>query len=139
MLLRRAARITPDLALVHATSRIVQSGGDARMHSIARESGLSIRQLQRRFLTSVGLAPKTLARVARLQYALAIARSHLVVAERGAYPVAAHASLARIAVASGYADHAHFTREFRRIAGIPPSAFFREQHGLNDLFAERAD
>ncbi|MET9443059.1 helix-turn-helix transcriptional regulator [Streptomyces sp. NPDC006610] len=66
--------------------------------------GLSARQLHRRALHAFGYGPKTLARVLRLQRALALARSG-----------APHADTA---ARCGYADQAHLAREVRQLAGV---------------------
>ncbi|WP_338895438.1 helix-turn-helix transcriptional regulator [Streptomyces sp. TG1A-60] len=71
----------------------------------ADELGLGARQLHRRSLAAFGYGPKTLARVLRLQRALALARSGLPRAETAAR--------------TGYADQAHLARDVRELAGVP--------------------
>ncbi|MBQ0825382.1 helix-turn-helix transcriptional regulator [Streptomyces tagetis] len=68
--------------------------------------GVGARRLHRRSLAAFGYGPKTLARVLRLQRALALAR--------GGTPLAETAALA------GFADQAHLTRDIRRLTGLPP-------------------
>jgi hypothetical protein len=75
---------------------------------------LSDRQLRRRFATSVGYPPKTLAGVLRLQRFLHLARSG--------------ASLAELAHAAGYADQSHLGREALRLTGLTPRALLT-RHG----------
>jgi AraC-like DNA-binding protein len=67
--------------------------------------GLGPRQLHRRSLTAFGYGPKTLARVLRLQRALALAWDGV--------PFAETADLA------GFADQAHLARDVRELAGMP--------------------
>jgi AraC-like DNA-binding protein len=43
-------------------------------------------------------------------------------------------SLARVALDSGFADQAHFTRDFGRFAGLTPSAFRRSISQLTATF-----
>ncbi|GGL32457.1 helix-turn-helix transcriptional regulator [Planomonospora parontospora] len=74
---------------------------------VARELGLSERQLHRRCVRAFGYGPKTLQRVVRFQRAVRLAR-------RGA-------GLAEVALASGYADQSHMSNEVRRLAGVPLS------------------
>ena len=71
-------------------------------------SRVSTRQLRRRFETAIGYGPKRLARVLRLERALAAARSG--------------DELAQAAAAAGYADQAHFAHECRALAGVSPGA-----------------
>ncbi|WP_405620785.1 helix-turn-helix domain-containing protein [Streptomyces sp. NBC_00076] len=73
----------------------------------ADELGFGARQLHRRSLTAFGYGPKTLARVLRLQRALALARAGVPFAETAAR--------------SGFADQAHLAREVRELAGMPLS------------------
>ncbi|CAM5488578.1 Helix-turn-helix domain-containing protein OS=Streptomyces alboniger OX=132473 GN=CP975_28615 PE=4 SV=1 [Streptomyces alboniger] len=73
----------------------------------ADELGVGARQLHRRSLVAFGYGPKTLARVLRLQRALALARTGVPFAET--------------AVRSGFADQAHLARNVRELAGVPLS------------------
>lgn len=79
----------------------------ARVAALGDELGVSERQLRRRFEAAVGYGPKTFARVLRFQRFLALA--------------AGGGDLARLALAAGYADQAHLTRETRRLAGRTPA------------------
>ncbi|MFI1224440.1 MULTISPECIES: DUF6597 domain-containing transcriptional factor [unclassified Streptomyces] len=78
--------------------------------STAAEVGLGARQLHRRSLAAFGYGPKTLARVLRLQRALALVRAGLPYAEAAA--------------AAGCADQAHLAREMRDLAGTTLGAYF---------------
>ncbi|MFI9599519.1 helix-turn-helix domain-containing protein [Streptomyces sp. NPDC004069] len=71
----------------------------------ADELGFSARQLHRRSLVAFGYGPKTLARVLRLQRALALARAGV--------------PLAGAAARAGFADQAHLARDVRELAGMP--------------------
>jgi AraC-like DNA-binding protein len=77
---------------------------------------ISERQLRRRCLAAVGLAPKALHRMLRFQGFLALAgqREH------------PSAELALLAAEAGYADQSHLTRESVRLAGLTPHALLRE-------------
>ena len=70
---------------------------------------MSYKRLERVFARDVGLSPKHFARVARVQRALELRTLRPGVA------------LAALAVHSGYADQAHFSREFssQRGSGRP--------------------
>jgi len=76
---------------------------DEAIGAIARAVGLSPRQLHRRSLDAFGYGPKMLARVLRLQRALARAREGT--------------GLATVAAEHGYADQAHLARDVRDLAG----------------------
>jgi AraC-like DNA-binding protein len=89
--------------------------------------GISERQLRRRFAQSVGYGPKTLQRVLRLQRLLWLAKE------------AEHSSpnLARLAIAAGYADQSHMTRESVALTGATPRQLLlgtRLTSAVSDLF-----
>jgi AraC-like DNA-binding protein len=92
----------PDPAMV-AVATAARAGRPVA--AIADSLGLSARHLQRRCRTAFGYGPKTLARIMRLQRALALAR-------RGR-------PFADVSAAAGYADQAHLSREVKALAGVP--------------------
>lgn len=77
----------------------------------ADELGVGARQLHRRSLTAFGYGPKTLARVLRLQRALAFAWAGVPFAETAAR--------------AGFADQAHLARDVRELAGVPLGELLR--------------
>ncbi|HEX6737251.1 MAG TPA: helix-turn-helix transcriptional regulator [Vicinamibacteria bacterium] len=87
---------------------LIRSRGRVGIEALARGAGVSARQLERVFRREVGLSPKRLARVVRLQDVIRR------LAERPARWV-------DIALDCGYADQAHLAREFRELAGEAPS------------------
>jgi AraC-like DNA-binding protein len=82
------------------------AAGDARVAAVAEQVGLSDRHLQRRFAIQVGYGPKTFHRVMRFRRFLNGDRN---------------LGLAAMALAAGYADQAHLTRECRRLAERTPA------------------
>jgi AraC-like DNA-binding protein len=107
-----AAAGPPDPAISAAARRLAQPR--TRVEALAGELGLSERQLRRRCHAAVGHGPKALQRILRLQGYLARADA-----------AGPQADLAWLAVASGYADQAHLTRECTRLAGVAPAALAR--------------
>ncbi len=105
-----------------ASGRIFSGRGGVRVRDLAADLGVGERRLERAFDVAVGLSPKRLARVARLQAVLISFNSR-------------QSSLAATAADCGYADQAHLTREFRELVGTSPAAFRAERHALADLFA----
>lgn len=91
---------------------VVASLGAGRSVSATAEFvGLSARQLHRRALGAFGYGPKTLARILRLQRALALARAGV--------------SFAETAALAGFADQAHLARDVRELAGESLSRLVR--------------
>jgi AraC-like DNA-binding protein len=105
-LLARAIRAPrPDPLVREAVSRLERPG--VAITGLARDLGVSERQLRRRVTSTIGYGPRRLARILRLGHALQAAR--------------AGDDLARVAFDAGYADQAHFTHDCRELAGVPPS------------------
>jgi AraC-like DNA-binding protein len=113
-LLRDAQPIAPEVAL--AWRMLLRSGGTASVAELAAETGWSSRYLAQRFHVETGLSPKGLARVVRFHHARTALRT-------GGCPD----GLAGVAAAYGYYDQAHLAREFRALAGCPPSQLLGQQ------------
>ena len=90
-----------------AWKELVRSGGRVRVRALAADLGWSPRRLIDRFRDHVGLPPKAVARVIRLDRAVSGLRSGT-------------ARIADVAAACGYADQAHLGRELRELGGITP-------------------
>jgi AraC-like DNA-binding protein len=81
------------------------------------------RQLERNFTKQIGISPKQLGRVIRLQTALKM------MLKQG------HESLTAIAYDSEYYDQAHFIKDFKEFTGTTPRDFFEdEEMALSSLF-----
>lgn len=115
----RRIRHGPDghAAVRHAFGAIMTARGNLRLSDLAEGLDCSRKYLAERFRTEFGLSPKSIARMARFQHALARSRATL------------EPDWANIALSCGYADQAHFTREFREFAGISPSRWRRAATG----------
>ncbi|MFD5625121.1 helix-turn-helix domain-containing protein [Streptomyces sp. NPDC127072] len=101
--LGRAAESEPVDPLLREVVAALDAGRP--VSAVADELGLGARQLHRRSLAAFGYGPKTLARVLRLQRALALARSGMPFVDTAAR--------------AGYADQAHLARDVRELAGAP--------------------
>lgn len=99
-----------DAPLLHpaVAAAVAVLAGGGRVQDAVAASRFSHRHLVERYRAAVGLAPKQHARVLRLQTALATL-------------VLPRASFAQVAAEAGYADQAHFTREFGAFTGVTPT------------------
>jgi AraC-like DNA-binding protein len=107
-LVARSSANTGDLGC-HAAAVIFQAHGAVRMRELAAHYELSVRQLERRVIRSIGIAPKTYARVARFQTALDTKLR------------APHRSWLSIAHDLGYHDQMHMVHDFHELAGAAPN------------------
>ncbi len=114
-LLERLRPAAGSEAALSAMATIERARGLLRVDLLCRTLGISERTLQRIFASQVGLTPKQAIRVMRFRHAITLLQG----ARRG--------SLASIAHSCGYADQAHFTREFRVLAAISPVEYTREK------------
>jgi AraC-like DNA-binding protein len=96
-----------------AWQRLVASGGQARIRSIVQEIGWSERHFIAQFTHELGVSPKVLARMLRFGRVTRSLRAGLA------------ADLADLAVAAGYYDQSHLTRDVREFAGTTPGALRR--------------
>lgn len=99
------------------------SNGSSSIKNILKDDLVKRRQLERKFLNQIGISPKQLSKVIRLQTALKM----LLRQTPG--------SLTHIAYESEYYDQAHFIKDFREFTGISPKEFWEnEQMMLSALF-----
>jgi AraC-like DNA-binding protein len=137
LLARRAAQCGADRSVEvrpevrYAWRRLRQTRGSVGVAELADETGLSARRLGALFRAEIGLAPKEAGRVFRFTHARR--RIGQVMGGGGADGggadggVAACATFANLAVECGFYDQAHLAREFRALAGCPPSVWLAEE------------
>jgi AraC-like DNA-binding protein len=111
---------TPRRHIEGAVGAILQSGGRTSIDSLAALAGTSLRQMERQFQEDVGLTPKTFSRIVRLQAALRRVRQGRALTE--------------VALACGFYDQAHMTRDFRELASMSPGAWQTHAGDLAPLF-----
>ena len=90
---------------------INHSNGSLRIHELADNLHYSERHLSRIFIENMGISPKNFARIVRFQGVLS------------AIMDSPDTSLCRCLLEFGYADQAHFQREFKQYTGITPKHF----------------
>jgi len=100
-----------DRTVIGAVRALQRSSLARPVATLAVELGVSERHLLRRCRASIGYGPKMLDRVMRFRRFNA-----LLTANPGA-------DLAGLAVAAGYADQAHLSRECRAMSGMTPSSW----------------
>jgi AraC-like DNA-binding protein len=109
----------PPREVAWAWRQLLVSGGTTRVSELAAGTGWSSRHLTSRFRAEIGLTPKAAARVIRFHRA-----RRLLVSQLTAEP---ETRLADLAATCGYFDQAHLAREFRALAGCPPSQWLAEE------------
>ena len=88
-----------------------------RVDQVAALGALGVRSLQRLFAGYVGVSPKAVLARYRLQDAAAAIDAGEV------------DDLAGLAASLGWFDQAHFSRDFRAVVGVTPSAYLQRARG----------
>jgi AraC-like DNA-binding protein len=100
----------PD-AWEYCLDMIVKREGCINVHDLAREAGISQKQMERKFIEKVGPTPKQFAQLLKFRKL----KEHLEKRK--------DESLMNIAFDFDFTDHAHLTKFFRKFAGITPTEF----------------
>jgi AraC-like DNA-binding protein len=93
--------------------RIALDRGVIKVDQVGRLFGIGVRRLQRLFDEYVGVAPKWVIQ----RYRLHEAAERIALAQQPVW--------ADIALDLGYADQAHFIRDFKRLVGTSPAQYLR--------------
>jgi AraC-like DNA-binding protein len=102
---------------------ILSTKGNISIKEALEDDRAKRRQLERKFLHQIGISPKQLGRVVRLQTAL---RMMLEPEPQ---------SLSKVAYGSDYYDQAHFSKDFKEFTGTTPKEFFKDKEmELSALF-----
>ncbi|GHN03264.1 hypothetical protein WSM22_47530 [Cytophagales bacterium WSM2-2] len=92
--------------------------------TIARSLGISVKTLERKFISTVGLTPKQYIRIVQFQKtAIDIRKSDLLT----------HGDMTK-SLDNGYYDQSHFVKVCKKITGMTPKEFFvRLPKGMTDV------
>jgi len=102
---------------------LLATNGSASISTILKEDLSKRRQLERNFIKQIGVSPKQLGKVIRLQTALKMLLNKK------------KENLTDIAYESEYFDQAHFIKDFKEFTGINPKEFLgNENMALSTLF-----
>ncbi len=102
---------------------ILSTKGSTPINIILKEDISKRRQLERNFLKQIGISPKQLGKVIRLQAALKMLLNQQ------------SKNLTQIAYDSEYYDQAHFIKDFKEFTGTNPKSFLEnEKMALSSLF-----
>lgn len=103
----------------YAWRTLMRSGGRVSIADLAAATGWSDRHLRGRFRIETGLTPKAAARVIRFTRARLLLQRRVSARQPPA--------LAGLAADCGYFDQAHLAREFRDLAGCPPTQWLAQE------------
>jgi len=105
---------TIDHIVLSTIEALSQTKGGASITAILKDNLSSRRKLERKFSQQVGISPKQLGKIIRLQAAL-----KMMLNNEGE-------SLTQIAYENEYYDQAHFIKDFQEFTGVNPSQYFND-------------
>lgn len=108
----------------YAIRRITHAGAHLKIRDLAAEMSVSERQLERWFLRSVGLGPKSWQRIARINSVIDTAR-------RDPAP-----DWAALASDFGFSDQSHLVREFVAFTGMSPGRCMKSAGVMRSVFQQ---
>jgi AraC-like DNA-binding protein len=111
-----------DRIIQSAITTMVTLNGQLSVSDISKEMDINRRQLERRFAAVIGLSPKQLSKIIRLQATIKM----LMNDEPG--------SLTSIAYEGNYYDQAHFIKDFKEFTGVSPKRFYSGRLKMSALF-----
>lgn len=114
---------TIDNIVKSTVDALMATSGSSPIKAILKKDLSKRRQLERKFLQQIGMSPKQLGRVVRLQTALKLLLNQQT------------ETFTQIAYESEYYDQNHFIKDFKEFTGLTPKEFFgKEQMILSSLF-----
>jgi methylphosphotriester-DNA--protein-cysteine methyltransferase len=116
-------KATIDSIVKTTVDTILSTRGVTPINSILKDDLSKRRQLERKFMKQIGISPKQLGKVIRLQTALKMLLNQQ------------SESFTTIAYESEYYDQAHFIKDFKEFTGTTPKEFLEDgQMALSSLF-----
>lgn len=106
-----------------SVAAIVDLDGQLSVSGLAEQVNVNRRQLERKFAQAIGLSPKQLSKIIRLQATIKRMQSQ------------AFGSLTEIAYDGEYYDQAHLIRDFKEFTGVTPKQFYANNLKMSALFA----
>jgi AraC-like DNA-binding protein len=113
---------TVEHMVISTVDALMDNSGSKPIHNILSNNPSQRRTLERNFRKRIGISPKQLGRVIRLQTALQMMFNN-------------DTNLTHIAYESDYFDQAHFIKDFKEFTGITPKELLKDKEmTLSSLF-----
>ncbi len=113
LLLQLSKNGKPDSTVDRCLDLIYASKGQVRIEDLSQKTGVSNRQLIRKFNNCIGLPPKEFSRIIKFINSL-----HYLKQQDNLY-------LSEASYDCGYYDQAHFIRDFKEYSGLTPTEFLK--------------
>jgi AraC-like DNA-binding protein len=101
---------------------ILQLNGQLTVDELSDQTNIHRRKLERKFSSIIGLSPKQLSKIIRIQSTLKMLANNQVT------------SLTSAAYEGNYFDQAHFIKDFKEFTGMSPKQFYANNLKMSSLF-----
>jgi len=101
---------------------ILNANGQFSVNELSIQNNINRRQLTRKFSSTIGLSPKQLSKIIRIQATLKSLLTDEVT------------SLADLAYKNEYFDQAHFIKDFKEFTGLTPKEFYGDSLKMSLIF-----
>ncbi|NOT74371.1 MAG: AraC family transcriptional regulator [Cyclobacteriaceae bacterium] len=118
--------VTPDAIdrLVKSSiETIIDLNGNLSVGELSDQLNINRRQLERKFHSVIGLSPKQLSKIVRLQSSLKMLANKDSV------------NLGEVALESNFYDQSHFIKDFKEFTGMNPGNFYANNLKMSSLFS----
>lgn len=105
-----------------SVSLMLNDNGQLSVAALSKQMNINRRQLERRFASVIGLSPKQLAKIIRLQATLRMLLNKQCT------------SLTELAYEGAYYDQAHFIKDFKEFTGMSPRKFYAGHLKMSAFF-----
>ncbi|HTM99061.1 MAG TPA: helix-turn-helix domain-containing protein [Pedobacter sp.] len=122
-----ARLVAPELinrVIKSSVKTILKLKGQLSVSELSEKVNINRRQLERRFADTIGLSPKQLAKIIRLQITLNTMLNK------------DFESLTSLAYEGDYFDQAHFIKDFKEFTGVNPKKFYSTNLKMSSLFSK---
>jgi AraC-like DNA-binding protein len=119
---RLSASENIDRIVKSTVETILTVNGQLSINELSKQININRRQLERKFSTTIGLSPKQLSKIIRLQATLKMLLNKNFT------------SLTALAYENEYYDQAHFIKDFKEFTGSAPKEFYAANLKMSSLF-----
>ena len=114
-----------DKTIKDSVNMMLALKGQLSIDALSENLKVNRRMLERKFASVIGVSPKQLAKIVRLQTTLKMVANN------------DFKNFTAIAHENNYYDQAHFIKEFKEFTGVSPKEFYSENLKLSNLFIEK--
>lgn len=122
LLNRLVEKQSTDRIIKSTMDTIFTANGQLSINELSKQTNVNRRQMERKFSSTIGLSPKQLSKIIRLQATLKMLLNK------------DFTSLSALAHENEFYDQAHFIKDFKEFTGFTPKEFYGDKLKMSSLF-----